>query len=121
MANPDAELDDAVTRAARLLRESNAPVIAIHGADVGGIIAAFQLAERLGAAIDHAGAEVAPRQQAVLQDIGLMLASPAEARRRADTMLLVGDGPPEGSPEIREFLSAQGGGGTTNLRQLVAL
>src|SRR6185436_4187176 len=111
MASPDAELDDAVTRAARLLRESNAPVIAVLGVDVATIVGAFRLAQRLGAVIDHAGAEAALRDQAVLQDIGLMLVSHAEARRRADTLLLVGDGPLEVSPKLRDFPSAPAGGG----------
>ncbi len=89
---PETELSDSVARAVRLLRASRAPVVAGLGADVAGIVAAFALARKLGAAIDHAGAEWALRDQAVLQDIGLMLVSPGEARRRADTLLLVGDG-----------------------------
>jgi formylmethanofuran dehydrogenase subunit B len=123
MASPDAELDDAVTRAARLLGACNAPVIAIHDADVAGIIAAFRLAERLGAAIDHAGAEAALRDQAVLQDIGLMLVSPAEAWRRADTVLVVGDHPLRVTSGLPDLLSAPAGGGGAETKrwQLVAL
>ncbi len=122
MASSDAELDDAVTRAARLLRESNAPVIAIQGVDIAAIVGAFRLAQRLGAAIDHAGAEAALRDQAVLQDIGLMLVSPAEARRRADTVLLVGDRPLEVPPRLRMFLhSSRWRWRGTKRRQVVAL
>ncbi len=105
MANPDAELDDAVTRAARLLGASRAPVIVIIAADIAATVAAFRLAERLGAAIDHLGAEAALRDQAVLQDVGLMLISPAEARRRADVVLLVGDQPLNVWPGRRKMLA----------------
>ena len=57
MPMSDAEFESAVARAGALLRASRAPVIAGLGADVAGIVAAFRLARKLGAAIDHAGAE----------------------------------------------------------------
>lgn len=120
----DAEFTDAVSRAADLLRASRAPVIAGLGTDVAGIVAAFRLAEILGAAVDHAGAEWALRDQAVLQSTGLMVASPGEVRRRADTLLLVGDGPLQAWPGLSDFLFADRGTGDSSnafSRRVVAL
>lgn len=121
---PDAEFDDAVSRAAKILQAGKAPVIASLGADVAGIVAAFRLAEKLGAAIDHAGAEWALRDQAVLQDIGLMVVSPGEACQRADTILVVGDRPFEAWPDLPGLLfsnRAREGAPPVPRRQVVAL
>jgi formylmethanofuran dehydrogenase subunit B len=96
--------DEAVEQAARLLARSHAPVIAGLGTDIAGVVAAFRLAEKLGATIDHMAAETALRDQAALESIGMMLVSPGEARRRADTLLIVGDLPMEAHPELRESL-----------------
>jgi formylmethanofuran dehydrogenase subunit B len=102
MPMSDTELESAVARAGALLRESRAPVIAGLAADVAGIVAAFRLAEKIGAAIDHTGAEWALRDQAVLQDAGLMLVGPGEARRSADAFLVVGDRPLQAWPELSD-------------------
>ena len=102
----NAQFDEAVERAARLLSKSRAPVIAGLGADIAGIVAAFRLAEKVGGTIDHMAAESALRDQAVLQDVGLMLVSPGEARRRADTLFVVGDRPMEAQPDLLHPLLA---------------
>jgi formylmethanofuran dehydrogenase subunit B len=123
MPMSDADFDAAVARAAKLLRASKAPVIAGLGADVAGIVAAFRLAEKLGAAIDHAGADWALRDQAVLQDIGLMLASPGEVFGRADVILLVGDRPFDAWPELPDLLfrARENGDSSVSGRKIVAL
>ena len=89
----DAEFDGKLDEAARLLSASAFPVVGGLATDLAGSVAAFRLAEKLGGAVDHAAAEWSLRDQAVLHDQGLMLVSPGEARQRADTFLLVGDGP----------------------------
>lgn len=115
----DAPLEAAVADAARLLARCRAPVIAGLATDVAGIVAAYRLAERIGAAVDHRSAEAALVEQAVLQSTGLMLVSPSEARRRADTVLLVGDRPAEAWPELsKTLLAARPDGGA---RKIVAL
>jgi formylmethanofuran dehydrogenase subunit B len=119
----DPEFDAAVARAAKLLRASKAPVIAGLGADVAGIVAAFRLAEKLGAAIDHAGAEWALRDQAVLQDVGLMLVSPSEVFQRADVVLVVGERPFQAWPELPDLLFPErsDAGSAASGRGIVAL
>ena len=114
----DAEFETAVARAGAFLRASRAPLIAGLGADVAGSVAAFRLARNLGAPIDHAGAEWALRDQAVLQDIGLMLVSPGEARQRADMLLLLGDRPLQAWPDLADFLFADGPSGARKINAL---
>jgi len=101
---PEADLDSAIVRAADLLRASRAPAITGHFGDLACIVAAFRLAEKLGAVIDHAAAESALREQAVLQDVGVMAISPAEGIRRADTVLVLGDRPFRAWPELPDLL-----------------
>jgi formylmethanofuran dehydrogenase subunit B len=82
-------------------------VIAGLEADVAAIVAAFRLAEKLGAAIDHAGSDWLLREQEVLQSAGLMFVRPDEARRRADVLLVVGDRPATAWPELIAGSSAK--------------
>jgi formylmethanofuran dehydrogenase subunit B len=80
----------AAAEAATLLARSRLPVIAGLRADVAGISAALRLAETIGAAVDHAAAGPLLREVAVLHDAGMVLVTPDEARRLADTLLVVG-------------------------------
>lgn len=84
------ELQAACAEAARLLNASRAPVIAGLGTDIAGARAAIALADRVGAAIDHMHADVLLRDLEVLRDAGMMVTTPAEARSRADVVLVVG-------------------------------
>jgi formylmethanofuran dehydrogenase subunit B len=120
MTLSDAEFEAAIARAARLLSASCAPVIGGLGADVAGIVAAFRLAGKIRAVVDHAGAEAMLRDQAVLQDAGLMLVSPGEARQRADTVLLVGDQSLETWPGLPAFLASDATS-TSSGRRVVAM
>jgi formylmethanofuran dehydrogenase subunit B len=99
-----AAFERALDRATELLAGSRFPLFAGLEADVAALTAAFRLAERLGGAIDHAASEASLRDQAVLQDIGLMLVSPGEGRRQADTFLVVGDGPFAVWPDLPDLL-----------------
>src|SRR5262249_55563265 len=60
--------------------------------DIAGARAAIGLAERIGAVIDHMNSEVLLRELAVVRKSGMMMATPSEARLRADKLLLVGSG-----------------------------
>jgi formylmethanofuran dehydrogenase subunit B len=99
-----AELEEAIGEAARILSAARQPVIAGLGTDIAGVVAAFRLAEKIEAAIDHDVAESALRQLSVLRDMGMMLVTPAEAPALADTLLLVGEGPFAASPELPDSL-----------------
>lgn len=105
---PDRELDAVLDAAAKLLSASAFPVIAGLEADIAGVAAAMRLAERLGGAVDHTRSEPALREAAVLHDVGMMLVSPGEARRRADTFLIVGDRPLAAWPDLPQFLFPKG-------------
>ena len=86
-----ASLEEAVERAAAVLSAGRAPVVAGLGADVAGVRAALKLAEHLRAAVGHRSGPALARDIAVLSETGLMFATPIEAGRRADTVLLLGD------------------------------
>jgi formylmethanofuran dehydrogenase subunit B len=84
------ELQAACAEAARLLDASRAPVIAGLGTDIAGARATIALAQRLGAVIDHMSSDTLLRDLEVLRDAGMMVTTPAEARSRADLVLVVG-------------------------------
>lgn len=86
-----ATFEDAVERAAAVFSAGRTPVVAGLGTDVAGVRAALRLAERIGAAVGHKAGAGLSRQVALLAENGLMFATPAEAGRRADLVLLVGD------------------------------
>jgi formylmethanofuran dehydrogenase subunit B len=86
-----ATFEDAVDRAAAVFSAGRTPVVAGLGTDVAGVRAAMRLAERVGAAVGHKAGASLSRQIALLAENGLMFATPAEAGRRADLVLLVGD------------------------------
>jgi formylmethanofuran dehydrogenase subunit B len=98
------EFQNVVDGAARLLAAARSPVIAGLGTDIAGVIAAFKLAETIGAAVDHDCAGSLLRDLAVLRETGMLLVTPSEARARADTLLLVGDRPMAAWPELADYL-----------------
>ena len=82
-------LDDALTRAATILTAANQPVFSGFGADVAGVRAALQLADRVGAIIDHMNRGLS-RNVAVLQDSGWVATTFAEVQNRADLVIIAG-------------------------------
>lgn len=119
----DGAFASALSQAAALLDASRCPVVAGLQADLAGATAAIRLARLLGGAVDHA-AHGHLCDVAVLQDAGLMLVSPGEARQRADAFLLVGDRPLEVWPGLPDFLFGSGpaqGPEPQDVRRIVAL
>jgi formylmethanofuran dehydrogenase subunit B len=98
----EVNLKAAITEAARLLAASRFPLIAGLGTDVAGARAAIALATRIGAAIDHMHADALLRSLDVMRSADLMTTTAAEARLRADCLLLVG-------AELGQQLRALGG------------
>jgi formylmethanofuran dehydrogenase subunit B len=82
----------AIAEAARLLAGSRFPLIAGLGTDIAGARAAIALAARIGAVIDHMHANALLRSLDVMRSAQLMITTLAEARLRADYLLLVGSG-----------------------------
>jgi formylmethanofuran dehydrogenase subunit B len=88
----EVSLKAAITEAARLLAASRFPLIAGLGTDIAGARAAVALAARIGAVVDHMHADALLRSLDVMRSTYLMTTTPAEARLRADYLLLVGSG-----------------------------
>lgn len=88
----EVNLKAATAEAARLLAASRFPLIAGLGTDIAGARAAVALAARIGAVIDHMHADALLRSLDVMRSAHLMTTTPAEARLRADCLLLVGSG-----------------------------
>jgi formylmethanofuran dehydrogenase subunit B len=80
----------AAEHAAGLLGSSRCPVFSFD-TDVHGTRAAIALAERVGAAYDHADGAALARETALFTDKGAMSVAPGEARRRADIVVIVGE------------------------------
>ncbi|NDV87280.1 hypothetical protein GTW51_11275 [Aurantimonas aggregata] len=94
---------EAVAAAAALIGGSRLPVVTGLATDIAGIRAALGLARIAGAVIDHqASAAIYPAVTAI-RDSGMMIGAPAEIRRRADRVLIVGDAFAT-SPDLPDFL-----------------
>jgi formylmethanofuran dehydrogenase subunit B len=93
-------LEAAVAAAAALLGAARAPLIAGLGTDIAGAQAAVALAARIDAVLDHAEAAALLRDLDAMRQGGLILATPAEARARADLVVLIGPGLLDAWPEL---------------------
>jgi formylmethanofuran dehydrogenase subunit B len=94
---------EAVAAAAALIGGSRLPVVTGLATDVAGIRAALGLARIAGAVIDHEASAVIYPAITAIRDSGMMIGAPAEIRRRADRVLIVGDAFAQ-SPDLRNFL-----------------
>ncbi len=98
----------AVQAAAELLRGARRPVVTGLQTDMAGIKAAIRLAINARGVIDHAqSADIYPMIEA-LRDAGMMLGAPAEVRRRADRILIVGADAFAASPDLPQYLFSSG-------------
>ncbi|KQT69986.1 MULTISPECIES: hypothetical protein [unclassified Aureimonas] len=95
---------EAVSAAALRLASSRLPLITGLATDVAGVRAAVRLAETAGGVLDHARSTVLYRNLDILRRAGLFRGVPAELRRRADRVLLVGADAAETAPELLAFL-----------------
>jgi formylmethanofuran dehydrogenase subunit B len=85
-------LDEAIEAAASRLRRSRQAVFAGLGCDIEGARMVVRLARLAGAAIDHLAGTGYGHLVEVARDAGMFLTTPGEARVRADTILIVGQG-----------------------------
>lgn len=83
--------EDALQAAADLLGESRQPFVGGLRTDVAGLRSALSLARRIGAVVDHSGSAAIYPFIVAARESGAFLAAPAEMRRRADRVLIVGD------------------------------
>lgn len=83
-------LEDAVTKAAALLRASRLPLFGGLATDVEGIRGLMALADRAGAVVGHALSTAQYRNYRVLQSTGWVTTTLTEVRNRADLIIIVG-------------------------------
>ncbi|RWK41480.1 tungsten formylmethanofuran dehydrogenase [Mesorhizobium sp.] len=92
IGNRETLIERAAAHAAALLGSSRCPVFSLD-TDIHGTRAAIALAERVGAAYDHAEGAAVSREVALFTDKGAMTVAPGETRRRADVVVIVGELP----------------------------
>ncbi|MEX2524825.1 MAG: formylmethanofuran dehydrogenase subunit B [Gammaproteobacteria bacterium] len=83
-------IDEAVNKAAALLKKSRRPLISGLGCDVAGSRAAMLLAEQAGAVIDHGQSDAAVHNLLALQEGGWIMTTLTELKNRADFVLFLG-------------------------------
>jgi formylmethanofuran dehydrogenase subunit B len=95
---------EAIRAAAALLANSRSSVVAGMGTDIAGTRASIRLAQRIGASIDHMDAAAVFANLDVMRRAGWIVTTPLQARARADTVLLVGEGLSQAWPTMPEQL-----------------
>ena len=98
-------LEDAYRHAAKILGGAKFAVVAGLATDAAGARAAILLAERLRGAYDHLASDEIFNDLDVTRSFGMFVTTPAEARARADVVLLVGPGLTEHWPALFERLA----------------
>ncbi len=98
--------EDALKAAVDLIDGSRRPFVGGLRTDAAGLRAALLLARRVGAIVDHSrSAAIYPLISAV-RESGAFLAAPAEMRRRADRVLILGDKAADAGAAILDMLNA---------------
>ena len=90
VAGVTSTLDQAVSRAAEILKDARLPVFSGFGTDVNDTRAALALIERCGGVFDQMRAEGGLRNLLVLADSGWMATTLGELKNRCDVLLVFG-------------------------------
>jgi len=90
VAGQAVSLQEAVTKAANLLKNTKLPVIGGCATDVNGMRGLLALADRCGAVVDNMNFTGARNNFLALQDSGWMNTTLAEVKNRCDVLLVVG-------------------------------
>src|SRR4051794_12549817 len=85
-----ANFDEALARAADILRQARRPLMLSGGTDVAGMRALVEFAELSGGIVDHVNRETMFRNLRVLQDTGWISTTLTEVRNRADLLVIAG-------------------------------
>lgn len=85
-----ATLEQAVARAAAILRDAAQPLFAGLATDVAGTRAVLRLADRTGAVVDHMNSDALFRNVLALQDRGWISTTLSEVRNRVDLLVVAG-------------------------------
>ncbi len=90
IADKSSTLQEAIAKAAEILKKANQPLIAGLGTEVQGMRAVMQLADRTGATLDHMNSYSTLRNTLVVQNSGWMVTTLTEVRNRVDLLLIIG-------------------------------
>lgn len=90
IAGKPASLNEAVKRAAELLKNANQPLFAGLGTEVQGMRQVLSLADRTGATLDHMNNDSSMRNTLVVQNSGWQVTTLTEVKNRVDLLLVVG-------------------------------
>lgn len=93
-------LDEAITAAAAVLGTARQPLFGGLATDIAGARAAYALANRCHAILDHANSAGLMPGLRTLQDRGVLQTTLAEVRNRADLMVVFGTQPSRNYPEF---------------------
>ena len=93
---------EAVRAAAEHLAASRWPVLTGDFDDISAIRAAIRLAASTGGVVDHQGLEAIRPAIEAIRDAGIVMGAPAEIRRRADRVLVIGPDPFEDQDALFE-------------------
>ncbi|NBV74906.1 MAG: formylmethanofuran dehydrogenase subunit B [Methylococcaceae bacterium] len=85
-----ATLEQAVAKAAEILRNTQQPVFGGCASDVNGMRALLALADKTGAVVDNQNFNITRRNLLAMQDSGWMNCTLAEIKNRCDLLLIVG-------------------------------
>jgi len=81
---------DAVAAVAEILRNAKQPLIAGLGTDVAGMRALMQIADRVGAVVDHMNSVYFMSNVLTLQDSGWIVTTLSELKNRVDLLVIAG-------------------------------
>jgi formylmethanofuran dehydrogenase subunit B len=115
IAGKNVSLDVAINKAVDILQSSSQPLVSGLIADVQACREAVALTEKIGGVIDHANGEFIRANIAVLQRMGKVKTTLAEARNRADHIIIFGSEVLESFPRLLDrVLSPKKSLGTKN-------
>ncbi|WP_139798422.1 hypothetical protein [Fulvimarina manganoxydans] len=97
---------EAVRAAAEHLAASRLPVLTGDFNDISAIRAGLRVAALAGGVVDHEGLEAIRPAIEAIRDAGIVMGAPAEIRRRADRVLVIGPDPFEGQDALFEQIFA---------------
>lgn len=92
LAGKRTTLAEALLFATQIMSAAKAPLIAGLGTDVAGARATLELADRIGAVVDHMNMPAKLRNILTLQNSGWITTTLAEVKNRADFILVIGSG-----------------------------
>lgn len=84
------KLEEAIRKAAEILHQARQPLISGLGTEVYGMRAVLELADLVGATLDHMNSEAGMRNVLAMQNSGWQTTTLTEVRNRADLVLIIG-------------------------------